>query len=197
MFNFPCPLQREPLKLVLVISIVICLSFFPIINPTLSIAENVIQSQGADKSAPAAEDSDTETFSESEEGEDENMDLEEDQDEETEIEVHDEQADMPEQPVPSPEVKKKSKQEERTEQTAPVKRETTKDTQPERPERTSPPPKTKKQPKAEPTVSFFFDDADVFEVAQTVFGDILKVNYIIDPQVKGRVNFRTVTPIPK
>jgi len=46
-------------------------------------------------------------------------------------------------------------------------------------------------------VSFFFDDADVFEVIQTVFGDILKENYIVDPQVKGRVNFRTVTPIPK
>jgi type II secretion system protein D len=47
------------------------------------------------------------------------------------------------------------------------------------------------------TVSFFFDDADIFEVAQTIFGDVLKVNYIIDPKVKGRVNFRTVTPIPK
>jgi len=51
--------------------------------------------------------------------------------------------------------------------------------------------------KAPATVSFFFDDADVFEVAQTIFADILKVNYLIDPQVKGRVNFRTVTPIPK
>jgi type II secretion system protein D len=51
--------------------------------------------------------------------------------------------------------------------------------------------------KASATVSFFFDDADIFEVVQTVFGDILKANYIIDPQVKGRVNFRTVTPIPK
>lgn len=47
------------------------------------------------------------------------------------------------------------------------------------------------------TVSFFFDDADIFEVAQTVFGDVLKVNYIIDPRVKGRVTFRTVTPIPR
>lgn len=45
--------------------------------------------------------------------------------------------------------------------------------------------------------SFFFDDADVFEVIQTVFGDVLRVNYIIDPQVKGRVNFRTNTPIPR
>ncbi len=46
-------------------------------------------------------------------------------------------------------------------------------------------------------VSFFFDDADIFEVSQTVFGDILRVNYVIDPKVKGRVNFRTVTPIPR
>ena len=45
--------------------------------------------------------------------------------------------------------------------------------------------------------SFFFDDADVFEVIQTVFGEVLRVNYIIDPSVKGRVNFRTITPIPR
>ena len=46
-------------------------------------------------------------------------------------------------------------------------------------------------------VSFFFDDVDMFEVIQSVFGDVLKVNYIIDPRVKGRVNFRTVSPIPQ
>ena len=57
--------------------------------------------------------------------------------------------------------------------------------------------KVQAQQKAPATVSFFFDDADIFEVVQTVFGDILKANYIIDPQVKGRVNFRTVSPIPK
>ncbi|MBI5675726.1 MAG: hypothetical protein HZC48_07895 [Nitrospirae bacterium] len=45
-------------------------------------------------------------------------------------------------------------------------------------------------------VSFFFDDVDMFEVIQSVFGEVLKVNYIIDSRVKGRVNFRTVTPIP-
>lgn len=50
---------------------------------------------------------------------------------------------------------------------------------------------------SESTVSFFFDDADVFEVVQTVFGDILKANYIIDPRVKGKVNFRTINPIPR
>jgi type II secretion system protein D len=61
------------------------------------------------------------------------------------------------------------------------------------------PPLATVSPTSVPTgsVSFFFDDADVFEVIQTVFGDVLKENYIIDPQVKGRVNFRTVTPIPK
>jgi len=61
----------------------------------------------------------------------------------------------------------------------------------------------KKLPKAPPirtaagSVTFFFDDADIFEVAHTVFGEVLKVNYIIDPKVKGRVTFRTVTPIPR
>ena len=59
------------------------------------------------------------------------------------------------------------------------------------------PPLRVAQPQAAGTVSFFFDDADIFEVAQTIFGDVLKVNYIIDPRVKGRVNFRTVNPIPK
>ncbi len=46
-------------------------------------------------------------------------------------------------------------------------------------------------------MSFLFDDADIFEVIQSIFGDILKVNYLIDPRVKGRVNFRTVTPVAK
>ena len=59
------------------------------------------------------------------------------------------------------------------------------------------PPRAPQQYVASGTVSFFFDDADIFEVAQTIFGDVLKVNYIIDPRVRGRVNFRTVTPIPR
>lgn len=46
-------------------------------------------------------------------------------------------------------------------------------------------------------VSFNFDDADVFSVIQTIFGDILKVNYIVDPNVKGRVNFRSTAPVAK
>ncbi len=46
-------------------------------------------------------------------------------------------------------------------------------------------------------VSFYFEDADIFDVTQTVFGDILKANYIIDQRVKGKVTFRTVNPIPR
>ncbi|MBF0318799.1 MAG: type II secretion system secretin GspD [Nitrospirae bacterium] len=44
-------------------------------------------------------------------------------------------------------------------------------------------------------VSLAFDDADIFEIAHTVFGEILKVNYLIDPRVKGRITFKTVRPI--
>jgi type II secretory pathway component GspD/PulD (secretin) len=44
---------------------------------------------------------------------------------------------------------------------------------------------------------FNFDDADVYSVIQTVFGDILKVNYIIDQSIQGRVNFRSVAPVAK
>jgi type II secretion system protein D len=65
------------------------------------------------------------------------------------------------------------------------------------PQTLSQPPTPAQPQKTQPTVSFFFDDADIFEVAQTIFADVLRANYIIDPQVKGRVNFRTVTPIPK
>ena len=32
---------------------------------------------------------------------------------------------------------------------------------------------------------------------QTVFGDVLRVNYVVDPKVKGRVTFRSVAPVPK
>ncbi len=46
-------------------------------------------------------------------------------------------------------------------------------------------------------VSLNFDDADIYSVIQTVFSEILKVNYIIEPKVKGRVTFRSVAPVPK
>jgi general secretion pathway protein D len=44
-------------------------------------------------------------------------------------------------------------------------------------------------------VSLNFDDADIYSVIQTVFANILRANYIIDPRVKGRVTFRSTAPV--
>jgi general secretion pathway protein D len=44
-------------------------------------------------------------------------------------------------------------------------------------------------------ISLNFDDADIYSVAQTVFGEILRVSYVIDQRVKGRVTFRSVAPV--
>jgi len=69
------------------------------------------------------------------------------------------------------------------------------------PDETSPPapgmPRKAKKltARASSPVSLSFDDADMYQVIQTVFGEILKVNYIVDQRVKGRVTFRSVTPI--
>ncbi len=70
------------------------------------------------------------------------------------------------------------------------------------PQPQAPPPPVAATPLSAPLekkgdVSFNFDDADLLSVIQTVFGDILKVNYIIDPRVAGKVTFRTVAPIPR
>ena len=46
-------------------------------------------------------------------------------------------------------------------------------------------------------VSFNFDDADVYTVIQTIFGDVLRVNYVVDPRIKGRVTFRSVAPVAR
>jgi general secretion pathway protein D len=46
-------------------------------------------------------------------------------------------------------------------------------------------------------ISLNFDDADIYSVIQTVFSEILKLSYIIDPRVKGRVTFRSVAPVPR
>ena len=56
---------------------------------------------------------------------------------------------------------------------------------------------TERIPDRRGDVSFNFDDADLYSVIQTVFGEILRVNYIVDPKVTGRVTFRTVTPVPR
>jgi general secretion pathway protein D len=53
------------------------------------------------------------------------------------------------------------------------------------------PPETPKGP----GVVFNFDNADLYEVIR-VMAEILKINYIIDPKVKGVVNIHTVGQIP-
>jgi len=49
-------------------------------------------------------------------------------------------------------------------------------------------------PRADQTVVFNFDNADIYEVIR-VMGEILKINYIIDPRVKGVVNIHTTGQI--
>jgi len=46
-------------------------------------------------------------------------------------------------------------------------------------------------------VSLNFDDTDVYSVIHTIFGDVLRATYVIDPKVKGRVTFRSAAPIAK
>jgi general secretion pathway protein D len=75
--------------------------------------------------------------------------------------------------------------------------------QPRRPDLPSPPPvalpssppaKPPEAPKG-PGVVFNFDNADLYEVIR-VMAEILKINYVIDPKVKGVVNIHTVGQIP-
>ncbi|OPY83065.1 MAG: Type II secretion system protein D precursor [Syntrophorhabdus sp. PtaU1.Bin153] len=61
--------------------------------------------------------------------------------------------------------------------------------------RQAPPPQRPVPMGARRSISLNFDDADVYQVVQTIFGDVLRVNYVVDPRVKGRVTFRSVAPI--
>lgn len=40
-----------------------------------------------------------------------------------------------------------------------------------------------------------FDDADLAEVAKTILGDTLKVNYILSPKVTGKISLQTTRPL--
>ncbi len=46
-----------------------------------------------------------------------------------------------------------------------------------------------------PTITLNFDNADIYEVIH-IIGDLLGLNYIIDPNVKGVVNIRSSKPVP-
>ncbi|MBV6340473.1 type II secretion system secretin GspD [Candidatus Magnetobacterium casense] len=59
----------------------------------------------------------------------------------------------------------------------------------------TPPTPPPHMPPLQNNISLFFDDADIFEIVHTVFGEIMKVNYLIDPRVKGRITFKTTAPV--
>jgi general secretion pathway protein D len=46
-------------------------------------------------------------------------------------------------------------------------------------------------------VEMNFDGADVQTVAKTLLGDVLKLNFVVDPRVQGSVTLATVGPIPR
>ncbi|EKE75968.1 type II secretion system secretin GspD [Gallaecimonas xiamenensis] len=53
------------------------------------------------------------------------------------------------------------------------------------------------QPPAEGDVTLNFQGTDISEVVKTVLGDIMQVNYSLDPKVQGAVNLQTSKPIAK
>jgi general secretion pathway protein D len=50
-------------------------------------------------------------------------------------------------------------------------------------------------PSAGPGVIFNFDNADIYEVIR-VMAEIMKINYLVDPRVKGTVNIHTTGQLP-
>ena len=62
------------------------------------------------------------------------------------------------------------------------------------PQPISPPPVKTPEVKAGPGIVFNFDNADLYEVIR-VMAEVMKINYVIDPRVKGVVNIRTAGQI--
>ena len=46
-------------------------------------------------------------------------------------------------------------------------------------------------------VEMNFDSADVQTVAKTLLGDILRLNFVVDPRVQGNVTLASAGPIPR
>ncbi|MFO7569221.1 MAG: secretin N-terminal domain-containing protein [Smithellaceae bacterium] len=63
-------------------------------------------------------------------------------------------------------------------------------------QKTALPGPSKKRPLPKGQISLNFDDADINAVMQTVLGNLLKVNYLIDPRVRGSITFRSIAPVP-
>jgi general secretion pathway protein D len=52
-------------------------------------------------------------------------------------------------------------------------------------------------PKSVGDITLDFKDADIQEVARVILGDLMKVNYVIDPDVSGAITLQTGRPINK
>lgn len=60
----------------------------------------------------------------------------------------------------------------------------------------SPARQSKRLPsKRKDTYTFNFDDADLGEVAKVILGDTLKLNYVLNPKVAGKVTLQTTQPL--
>ncbi len=52
-------------------------------------------------------------------------------------------------------------------------------------------------PRTPGDITLNFEEADIREVAQVILRDLMKVNYVIDPDVRGQVTFRTANPLTR
>ncbi len=57
--------------------------------------------------------------------------------------------------------------------------------------------KTAAAPQGGGDITLNFDNADLREVVKVILGDLLKVNYVLDPHVKGGVTLQTAEPLRK
>src|SRR5262249_28073199 len=46
-------------------------------------------------------------------------------------------------------------------------------------------------------VEINFDGADIASVAKTLLGDVLQLNFLVDPRVQGNITLASVGPIPR
>lgn len=48
---------------------------------------------------------------------------------------------------------------------------------------------------SQPTTSLRFDNADIYDVIQVVLGEVLKLDYVVDPAVQGKVTLRSTSAV--
>lgn len=66
---------------------------------------------------------------------------------------------------------------------------------PAQPAQASKPPPTGFAQTPNPGISLVFDNADIYDVMKVVLGDALKLDYVIDPAVQGRVTLKSTSAV--